>query len=666
MRALHFLLVLSALCLGMLPGWSAEIRQVDGGPIHEAFVAPITGPVVLDAISQEPPAPITEHIPGQEDEYQEWIPGYWAWSLNEDDFIWVTGVWRCTPPGKIWIPGFWKQFEEGWVWIRGFWSPQPATQLTFLAQAPPDALEEEVGAPPNIDQFWAPGYWLFNSTTEEYDWLDGAWDTFDPDWIYVPAHYVWRSEGWIFIPAYWDWPANRCGRAYACIWIPAGLRLHYVYEPIWILEPLIIIQTCYTLYPDYLYWCHHHWHYYPEFWSSCGCAPTWWHWDDWWCMSWHKQWAVWWWWSHPGYPHPVWLNKHAADLIAPPKNTVFTWIKHASPPPIVLPNGVVSPQHLLKTLNQVVPHKKDKNILPILPANRNMLQQVQNKALTKTVIPHNILKPIGKPGDWRNASDLVKQMPLQSTERDQKKDQGPRIQIPSKDLLPKTAPKIRPGRLKELNSHKKPIDPIRPIKPAIHIIETPPIHQIEPKPDSTLEEQDREHHHPIDLQKQQQERLQQLHLYQQQKQGQLQQRHIEKLQRIQLQQQQEQRELQNKIEQKIQWQRQKQEERLQQIQLRQREKQQGQQFKHQQKLDFERQKHQLDYEQQTQYLKQIESQRQQQERQQQDLQQLQEYRSQQEQQQQQRMQRLQHFRQPQPVQQEPYKPESKNKSARQG
>ncbi len=679
MRALRFLLILSAFCLGASPGWSTEIRQVEGGPIHEAFIAPITGAVALDAVPNEPPQPITEHIPGHPEEHQEWVPGYWAWSQTEDDFIWVSGVWRCTPPGKIWIPGFWKQFDEGWVWIRGFWSAQPDTQLEYIAQSPPDPLEEEVGNPPSPDHFWAPGYWFYNDTTEAYEWLEGEWETFDPNWVFVPAYYVWRPEGWVLVPPYWDWPMNSCGRAYACIWIPLELRHDYIYEPIWILEPVIIIKSCYAVYPSYVCWCHHHWHYNPTFWSSCGCAPTWWHWNDWWCMSWHNHWAVWWWWCNPGYPHPTWLNKHAADMIAPPKNMVLKWVKHATPPAIVLPNGVVSSHDLMKALNQIVKGKGGKNSIPVLPANKNAIQQIQNKALTKTIVPHNILKPTGKPGDWQNAPDLIKKLPLQipGIDKDKEKGKGPRIQLPSKDLLPKVVPKAI-DLLKNIKidkedydlpkrpagGHIRPIRPDRHIKlpedkPDIQIIDRPAIHKIDTDTSS-----DKEPIHQIDLQRQHRERLEKLQRYQQQKQEQQQQRHQQKLDKIRLQHSQDQQDLENKNDQRLQWLKQQQDKDLQQKQLKHEEKQRELQLRHEQRADFERQQQQLEQRHQMQYLKQMQQQQEQQQQQQrfqqdqqQQIDQLHQYRHQQEQQQQDRIKRIQQFRQPQAFQQTPYKPE---------
>ncbi len=618
MRQLPFFLVLSVVLSFATQGWSEDIRQASGAPIHEAFISPITGPVALDAYRTEPPRSITERIPGKAEGDQLWIPGYWSWSAAENDFIWVTGVWRSPPPGRTWTPGYWKSLDEGWVWLRGFWSDQPVEQFEPLAVNPPDPKEEVVETAPDLNHFWAPGYWLYNQSKSRYEWVEGTWESFDPHWVYVPATYVWRPDGWLFISSYWDWPADDMGRAYAGIWIPANLRADYTYTPMWVLRPEIITQTCYGAYPNYLYWCHHHWHYNPQFWASCDCAPTWWHWQEGWTMPWHDQWAVWWWWSHPGYPHPAWLTKHASDLIAPAKQTVFDWVKKTTPPAIVLPNGVVSSQHLQKALDQISPGKEGQ---PILPSNKKTLQQVQNKALTKTIVPHNVLKPEGKSGDWQNAPAVIKKNPLPLAQEEGEQFRGPKIQLPRKNLLPVVAPKGP--------------------QPAIPIIQTNP---------TPVESVQSNKERPI----YQQEPLQNLQKYHQLKEEQLQQHHAEQLRQIRFQHQDEVDQLQQRNAQRMQLLQQQHADQLQQVQAQQFAEQTRQQVTHQQKMEFQQD-----------YLKQVQEQQQQlQQRHQQidDHQQkiaaLEQYKTQQEQEREERIKKLQSFRQPQSVPQTPYKHES--------
>src|SRR5262249_40649586 len=77
------------------------VKVLDRGPIHEAFAQPgadvrgkgMTAP-------KAPPPPIPEIPPDTKPEGAnvKWIPGYWMWDANMKDFIWVSGLWRGTPP----------------------------------------------------------------------------------------------------------------------------------------------------------------------------------------------------------------------------------------------------------------------------------------------------------------------------------------------------------------------------------------------------------------------------------------------------------------------------------------------------------------------------------------------------------------------------------------
>jgi hypothetical protein len=100
-------------------------RVLDQGPIHEAFAEPIA----LDAkarviIDRQPPEPINELPPEvkPDGDNVEWIPGYWMWSDEQLDFVWVSGVWREIPPGRRWVPGHWLAEGNSFIWASGFWA----------------------------------------------------------------------------------------------------------------------------------------------------------------------------------------------------------------------------------------------------------------------------------------------------------------------------------------------------------------------------------------------------------------------------------------------------------------------------------------------------------------------------------------------------------------
>ena len=134
------------------PGGDAnqgEMKVLDQGPLHEAFAEA----VVLDnqkpiVINREPPEPINELVPEvrPEGENIEWIPGYWMWSDQQNDFIWVSGVWRDIPPGRRWVPGNWTAIDGGFQWVPGFWAGEQVQEVNMLP-LPPETVEVGPSSP---------------------------------------------------------------------------------------------------------------------------------------------------------------------------------------------------------------------------------------------------------------------------------------------------------------------------------------------------------------------------------------------------------------------------------------------------------------------------------------------------------------------------------------
>src|SRR5215472_161684 len=53
-----------------------------------------------------------------------WVPGYWAYSNEDEDYFWVPGTWVVAPePGYLWTPGYWGWNEGFYVWHAGYWGP---------------------------------------------------------------------------------------------------------------------------------------------------------------------------------------------------------------------------------------------------------------------------------------------------------------------------------------------------------------------------------------------------------------------------------------------------------------------------------------------------------------------------------------------------------------
>jgi len=66
-----------------------------------------------------------------------------------------------------------------------------------------------------------------------YAWRPGFWADAQPDWIWVPAHYVWSPRGYVFVDGYWDYSINRRGVLFAPVEFSAGVyaRPGFSYSP---------------------------------------------------------------------------------------------------------------------------------------------------------------------------------------------------------------------------------------------------------------------------------------------------------------------------------------------------------------------------------------------------------------------------------------------------
>ena len=209
-----------------LPAGSQVLTR---GPVHEAFAKPVTmDPQAPVLVPKQPPEALQEMPPAERPAGADivWVPGYWAWDADRNDFIWVSGCWRNAPPGTYWVPGHWLPADNGWQWIAGFWKPiaaQAQDQLEYLP-APPAAIEvEPPGAPPLPDQVWSPGCWYWSGG--RYILRHGYWITQQAGWVWVPSHYVWTPRGYIFSPGHWDYDLDNRGVLFTPAYFPPAVRV---------------------------------------------------------------------------------------------------------------------------------------------------------------------------------------------------------------------------------------------------------------------------------------------------------------------------------------------------------------------------------------------------------------------------------------------------------
>jgi hypothetical protein len=71
-------------------------------------------------VTARPPEPRVEVVIASLGPGRAWVPGHWAWRVNE--YVWLPGVGAPVAPGyTMWVPGRWAHDHHGWFWIDGRW-----------------------------------------------------------------------------------------------------------------------------------------------------------------------------------------------------------------------------------------------------------------------------------------------------------------------------------------------------------------------------------------------------------------------------------------------------------------------------------------------------------------------------------------------------------------
>lgn len=212
----------------------AGIEVLASGPVHEAFAEPIVfDPKPGNIVPKAPPQQVEELPPDQRPagDNVAWIPGYWNWDEDREDYLWVSGFWRTLPPGREWVPGYWVEVTDGWQWVSGYWA-NAADDVTEYLPEPPETVEVGPSTPqPSPDHFWIPGCWYWRDAV--YVWRPGYWMVGNPNWMWCPAHYVWTPRGFVFVAGYWDHVLPRRGMLFAPVYFrtPFYARRGYYFSP---------------------------------------------------------------------------------------------------------------------------------------------------------------------------------------------------------------------------------------------------------------------------------------------------------------------------------------------------------------------------------------------------------------------------------------------------
>jgi len=238
------LVTLSALTIVLMEsrGQNVDLQQgieVQGrGPIHEAFAQPtVTTAVASSFIQAKPPDPIEEVPPTEQPAGVNvvWMPGYWAWDEDRNDFLWVSGIWREVPPGHHWIGGYWQQVTRGWQWISGYWAADNITEVEVIP-TPPNLIPEAIPPAPNVESVYVPGIWVYHES--RFMWRPGFWVGYRPGWVWTPASYCYTPVGYTFVEGYWDHDFDNRGLIFAPVYIDRNFygRPGWFYRPGFVLD----------------------------------------------------------------------------------------------------------------------------------------------------------------------------------------------------------------------------------------------------------------------------------------------------------------------------------------------------------------------------------------------------------------------------------------------
>lgn len=197
----------------------SDTEVLTRGPLHEAFATASTRePVEYPVINKEPPKPLDELPPEHrpKGDNVQWIPGYWSFEQERNDFIWISGLWRDVPPGREWVPGYWRDVSDGYRWNPGMWAAANS-KVTYLPRPPKSQERGASSRRPSQNHFYVPGCWVYRDN--DYRWRPGYWAPHQRGWTWVPARYLRAGNNrYVYVDGYWDYSLQRRGQLFAPVY----------------------------------------------------------------------------------------------------------------------------------------------------------------------------------------------------------------------------------------------------------------------------------------------------------------------------------------------------------------------------------------------------------------------------------------------------------------
>ncbi len=223
---------------GNQQGQQQGVHVEERGEVHEAFARPWQHTVnPTSIIHKQPPDPISEEPPSERPSGKnvQWIPGYWQWSADRNDFNWISGTWRDTPEGRHWVVGHWVPVADGWYRVAGHWAAQQEPDFQYVTK-PPEPREEQQPTAPDQNAIWIPGSWFF--TENGWQWRAGYYAAPRDGYVWQPSSYDWSPNGYVYTSGYWDYDPYNRGLLFAPVWFdrPYWEDRGWFYRPFFALD----------------------------------------------------------------------------------------------------------------------------------------------------------------------------------------------------------------------------------------------------------------------------------------------------------------------------------------------------------------------------------------------------------------------------------------------